>query len=441
MSIPGFIVRILAKDGSTAGTGFVVDGNLIATCSHVAEKARSDVHDPIEVEFYPCKEHRWAWVVPHMHTRADAEDVTILELRASLPECVEIATLGSSAFAQGSTFRTFGFPAAQTVDGLLSECYVVGEVEQGGHPALQLRSHETTFGYSGAPIWNAKSNVVIGIVFSIVGTRGGPDHHEPYDPGWRQTETCFARPVEVARHLCPRLHIRNECPFRGLDAFRTIDAHLYFGRKRDSAALLGMLERSSFVAVIGLSGSGKSSLLRAGLEQVLNSSVLDLPSRSRILLKPSVNMHLDLILSVARAQGKSVEEIVPVAVDVDDYGMRDYEILTRISKYVVNLTPEAFSKLIVNAIGSRSILIIDQFERLYTETDDILRQDHFISTILALASDRVKVVLAIRADFYGKMLENRELAERLRDGFLQLSAMREQDIRRLSKDLCVFLEA
>jgi ABC-type cobalamin/Fe3+-siderophores transport system ATPase subunit len=54
-------------------------------------------------------------------------------------------------------------------------------------------------------------------------------------------------------------------PYRGLEAFREEDASLYFGREHDVARILERLRASRFVAVIGPSGSGKSSLVQAGL--------------------------------------------------------------------------------------------------------------------------------------------------------------------------------
>ena len=56
-----------------------------------------------------------------------------------------------------------------------------------------------------------------------------------------------------------------ECPYRGLEAFREEDAALFFGREQDTAQLIERLRTTRFVAVLGPSGSGKSSLVRAGL--------------------------------------------------------------------------------------------------------------------------------------------------------------------------------
>jgi hypothetical protein len=67
------------------------------------------------------------------------------------------------------------------------------------------------------------------------------------------------------------------CPFPGLLPFQEKDAPFFFGREDETAELLHRLERSRFVAVIGVSGSGKSSLVRAGLTP--ESRLTELPWR------------------------------------------------------------------------------------------------------------------------------------------------------------------
>ena len=60
-----------------------------------------------------------------------------------------------------------------------------------------------------------------------------------------------------------------ECPYRGLSPFEEDDAPLFFGREREAALLVEKLRDARFLAVLGASGSGKSSLVRAGLVPAL----------------------------------------------------------------------------------------------------------------------------------------------------------------------------
>ncbi|HEX8335198.1 MAG TPA: hypothetical protein VF621_00630, partial [Pyrinomonadaceae bacterium] len=63
-------------------------------------------------------------------------------------------------------------------------------------------------------------------------------------------------------------------PFPGLRPFETDEYRLFFGREGQSDALLERLERSHFLAVVGTSGSGKSSLVRAGLLPALRGGMM-----------------------------------------------------------------------------------------------------------------------------------------------------------------------
>src|SRR5262249_16814322 len=63
-----------------------------------------------------------------------------------------------------------------------------------------------------------------------------------------------------------------ENPYPGLRHFETEESHLFFGRDQQIAELVSRLERNRFVAVVGVSGSGKSSLVRAGLIPALERS-------------------------------------------------------------------------------------------------------------------------------------------------------------------------
>src|SRR5687767_4691944 len=67
---------------------------------------------------------------------------------------------------------------------------------------------------------------------------------------------------------------RNKNPFPGLRPFETEEHRLFFGREGQSYALLTRLQRTRFLAVVGTSGSGKSSLIRAGLMPALRGGLM-----------------------------------------------------------------------------------------------------------------------------------------------------------------------
>jgi S1-C subfamily serine protease len=272
------IVRILGKDGQTVGTGFVISPEgLIATCAHVVRQAGAGPGDLIQVAFYggyqdglqqpsphPAKVEPMWWREPHQ------EDVAVLRLepsgdaeesRARLPSRVGPLTLGSSFGAEGRTFNTFGFPAAKPVEGLPGKCEVIGGVTEDGHPVLALRSNEISYGFSGAPVWDSKTQAVIGMVVSTIPAS--------FDPAGKQSEVSFLIPSETLRRVCEPVALVERCPYRGLEAFEAGHEADYYGRDGVVEDMIGLLSKHNFVSVVGVSGSGKSSLVRAGLAKGL----------------------------------------------------------------------------------------------------------------------------------------------------------------------------
>src|SRR5207245_639395 len=138
-----------------------------------------------------------------------------------------------------------GFPEAKPADGLLGRCEVLGSASEGNVRLLQLSSPQISKGFSGAPIWDDRRKVVIGMVTSIIGSRkariAGTDLFLPRDSSGRQTETAFATPTETLWEVCPPLRASEICPYRGLDAFTEEHADLFFGRERYIEKLIDKL--------------------------------------------------------------------------------------------------------------------------------------------------------------------------------------------------------
>ncbi|RMF30215.1 MAG: hypothetical protein D6759_12380, partial [Chloroflexi bacterium] len=258
------IVRILKPNGRTAGTGFVVsEDGLIATCSHVVQDEESQQRgDPppevVEVVFHATGDRRRARVEPEWWRSADAEDVAILRLEGPLPEGVSALPLGSSQHSRGHHFWSRGyrkverFPGGLDAEGKIQSHTTYGDQEV---KVLQLYTNQIDEGMSGAPVWDEEGRRVVGMINSFWETKRHAD-------GW----LAFAIPSETLRAVCPALQISDLCPYRGLAAFREADAEFFFGREGDVNRLLDRLRPlPRLLAVLGPSGSGKSSLIQAGL--------------------------------------------------------------------------------------------------------------------------------------------------------------------------------
>ena len=394
----GGMVRILGLGGSSAGAGFVVlrqDGAAIVTCAHVVDAA-VDETDAVAMVFVGSADRspRMASVDRSAYRAATAEDVAFLSLDEPMPSDVSALPLATSLAAVGRTFHTFGFSSAKSLEGLAGEVRIIGETTEGGFRVLQVRSNEVSSGFSGAPVWDEEGHV-IGVVVSTIAAGA--------DAAGKQIETSFLIPVETLLDIKPELRPTGISPYRGLDVFEEEHERWYFGREESASKLVELLAAVDFVAVIGVSGSGKSSLVRAGLKQALDRTpVPGVGERRRLTLKPSREPLLDLVAAV----GDEVERDAVAELD-------DATLIERLR----------------SALG-HSIVIIDQFERLYTECDDAAVRVRFIDVLLALAERGIKIVITLRADFYGHALEHTKLAGKIEAGQLTLLPMTEEELAR-----------
>ncbi|MFB8414416.1 hypothetical protein ACFC63_02720 [Streptomyces albidoflavus] len=174
------------------------------------------------------------------------------------------------------------------------------------------------------------------------------------------------------------------CPYPGLRRFEVEDEALYFGRTHLVEQLAALVRSRPVSAVVGVSGSGKSSLLRAGLVPVLRVSGDGSP---------------------------------PAAIRMVTPGPRP---------------ADAHAARFESAPGAGdTIVLVDQFEELFTQCHDVEERDRFLALLLraCAAGSRVRVVLAVRADFFGRCAEARELAQALRESTLLVPALGPEELR------------
>jgi WD40 repeat protein len=196
-------------------------------------------------------------------------------------------------------------------------------------------------------------------------------------------------------------------PFAGLRAFDVADALLFFGRETETEELLERLRRDSVLLVVGDSGSGKSSLVRAGL----------IPALLRGRFHDGQSWVTAWRIAITRPGNDPFGELAENLQDLQpDSPMRAEQIGA--NRRLLAEGVDGLRNIIAAGVpaGSRTLLVIDQFEELFTSTPDPATRRHFIDCLLRAAnasgSRPVHIVLTLRADFYARCWEHPELPSR-----------------------------
>jgi WD40 repeat protein/energy-coupling factor transporter ATP-binding protein EcfA2 len=213
------------------------------------------------------------------------------------------------------------------------------------------------------------------------------------------------------------------CPYRGLEVFEVAHAANYFGRQAMTQKLVDKVAAVNFIAVVGPSGSGKSSLVRAGLLTALNHGALpnsrDWVSRTfRPGSDPLFALTVALIdlLDPALSERQRVGEARAWAEDLKRGKVRIDDALRRLKERLPHLPC--------------LLLIADQFEETFTLCEDDALRQRFLDVLLVAATlPWCKVLITLRADFYGRVLERQELSQRVDSGLVNIIPMTAEERR------------
>jgi WD40 repeat protein len=201
-----------------------------------------------------------------------------------------------------------------------------------------------------------------------------------------------------------------EAPYKGLAAFDVLDADRFFGRERLVAELIARLAGASLLGVVGPSGSGKSSAVRAGLVPALRAGVL-----------PGSEGWLTAVMRPGEHPLRELDRCLWAALPKD--------LLDRLAGQDKPL------RAVRDVLGrdERLVLVVDQFEETFTACTDEAERAAFIAALTEAGRDKrggVIVVLAVRADFYGRCAADPDLAELLGANHVLVGPMTADEYRR-----------
>jgi formylglycine-generating enzyme required for sulfatase activity/energy-coupling factor transporter ATP-binding protein EcfA2 len=211
-------------------------------------------------------------------------------------------------------------------------------------------------------------------------------------------ETPIIEPVTPETPSPPPPDFQPRNPYKGLEAFDATDRQRFFGREAFIEAILTRLRTElRFLAVIGASGSGKSSVIMAGLLPRLTDGDVIPGSREWRILDPLRPGELPLE-GLTDQLGQHLPQLLPVDIrrELDDESARG---LLRLARRITS---------------SRLVVYIDQFEEVFTLTEKEAERRQFIDLITTAANEPaspVTILLTMRADFYDRPLAYGELGE------------------------------
>ena len=190
----------------------------------------------------------------------------------------------------------------------------------------------------------------------------------------------------------------NVCPYMGLQAFTEESAQYFYGRDALVQRLINHVHHKNKLVVIGASGSGKSSVVRAGLFSQLSQGQ-QIPQSDRWLLKcfrPGSNPFFSLAQCLCTEAGQKGNTQLRLPIE---------ELLSQ--------GVEGFVQWLRSRPEPMVVLVVDQFEELFTLASEYERKQ-FVDLLLATldyAGDRFKLIFTLRADFIASCLESPQLAQ------------------------------
>ena len=212
----------------------------------------------------------------------------------------------------------------------------------------------------------------------------------------------------------------DESPYTGLSSFQESDAHRFFGRSREIAAAVPKLRDHAMMAVLGPSGVGKSSFVRAGLVPALKSSG---ENWETIVIRPGRNPMAALAAMVGPMLGNTTNTL-------NDDLREQSELAARLMREPGHVGQVLRTR--AKRTGTKIMVFIDQFEELYTLVADPAERFAFTQCIAGAADDPaspVRISMSMRSDFLDRVGEDPQFLHEVMQGLFFLTPPNRDGLR------------
>jgi serine/threonine protein kinase len=202
----------------------------------------------------------------------------------------------------------------------------------------------------------------------------------------------------------------DESPYAGLSSFQENDAGKFFGRNREIAAMVTRIRDRPLMAVVGSSGVGKSSFVRAGLVPALKRSG---ETWETLVIRPG-RKPLESLAAV-------IQPMVATAANLSDEMDEQKKLVETLRREPGHLGHVLRGR--ARRDNRRLLLFVDQFEELFTQVPDAAERAAFMACLSAVADDAtspLRVVLSIRSDFLDRVAEDPQFLSELTQGLFFL---------------------
>ncbi|ABW33342.1 nSTAND1 domain-containing NTPase [Acaryochloris marina] len=186
------------------------------------------------------------------------------------------------------------------------------------------------------------------------------------------------------------------CPYKGLEFFdcNDEDPKYFYGREQLVGQLLDQVRTSNFLALVGASGNGKSSVLRAGLLHQLK-------------LGRRISGSEQWRIRIARPDRQPIQNLALAFVEE---GLSDGDRAIALDKVVglLDKGTAGLQRLVQASAAPRTVLVIDQFEEVFTRCENPEEREHFFACLMGALLDvdnKLCLIIAMRADFIVKCME------------------------------------